>query len=202
MFGGYKELDSLQKDYLKGQKSWTKMNEKVNKQRIAYHQICAKQVKDNDDAGQRDEKIQEDKYKVLLDELQHVGPVYVGEMKRIHQKAQNIEKRKIQFIEDILSAYVAITDLSKYEQKIAEIAKLGNTSINMINAMKDLEEWDVVIGLDEPLSIPAFESYYDSLTNPNSNNNNNMEHRNSIISTQSDVTDRLVFVHRIYLGTG
>ena len=36
-------------------------------------------------------------------------------MKRIHQKSQNIEKRKIQFFEEILTEYVNILDNQKMQ---------------------------------------------------------------------------------------
>ena len=38
---------------------------------------------------------------------------FSGDMKRIHQKSQNIENRKIQFFQEILTEYVSIVDYAK-----------------------------------------------------------------------------------------
>ena len=180
VFGGYKEHESLNKEFLKGQKSWTKMNDKVEKQKKTFHHLSAQNEKNPTEENQREVQLSEDKYVLLLDELANVAPVYVGEMKRVHQKAQNIEKRKIQFLEDILSAYVAITDLSKYQGQINQMTQVGESAINTIHSSNDLEEWNRKIGFNCPLAVPAFEAYvsnsqrinYDENAYANGNNNN------------------------------
>lgn len=179
VFGGYKEHETLNKEFLKGQKSWTKMNNKVEKQKRAFHNLSAQNEKNPSEENQREVKLSEDKYVLLLDELANVAPVYVGEMKRVHQKAQNIEKRKIQFLEDILSAYVAITDLSKYKSQINQMTQVGEAAINTIHSSNDLEEWNRKIGFNSPLAVPVFEAYqpnapviYGENAYANGNNNN------------------------------
>ena len=165
------------------------MNDKVTKQKKVFHQLSAQQIRTPTEAVELEERLAQDKYNLLLDELQQVAPVYVGEMKRVHQKAQNIEKRKIQFLEDILSAFVAITDLTKYTAQINVMGKVGLEGINMIHTSNDLEEWNKMIGFDQPLAVAGFEPYEpEPPTSQNTNNNNNTVSRASTLSRASIVS--------------
>jgi len=163
------------------------MNEKVTKQKKVFHQMSAQQLRSSTTDGGTELAVTGDRYKLLVDELQQVAPVYVGEMKRVHQKAQNIEKRKIQFLEDILSAFVSITDLTKYQNQLNSMGKLGLDSINMIHTSNDLDEWNTSVLFDEPLAVAGFEPYEVSQppTTPNPTATNNENGNNNIAMRQS-----------------
>ena len=166
------------------------MNEKVEKQRKLYHQLAAASSKTPSDEASREVKLAEDKYVLLLDELQQVAPVYVGEMKRVHQKAQNIEKRKIQFMEDILGAFVTITDLSKYQTQINSMGALGLKSVNLIHSSNDLDHWDQMIGFHLPLAVAAFEPYEENVVRQ-STHNHNMNNNQRDISANRDTVSSI-----------
>jgi len=191
VFGGFKEHDNLNKEFIKGQKSWLKMNEKVEKQRKLYHQLAATSSKAPSDEASREVKLAEDKYVLLLDELQQVAPVYVGEMKRVHQKAQNIEKRKIQFMEDILGAFVTITDLSKYQTQINSMGALGLKSVNLIHSSNDLDHWDQMIGFHLPLAVAAFEPYEENVVRQSTHNHNMNNNQPEQISANRDTVSSI-----------
>merc|ERR1711931_173297 len=55
LMGGYKEVDSLNKEFQKAQKNWNKMTMKVDQQQQQYYRICHECIQ-NDSRGKQDEK--------------------------------------------------------------------------------------------------------------------------------------------------
>ena len=110
-----------------------------------------------------------------------------GDMKRIHQKSQNIENRKIQFFQEILTEYTSIVDYAKMQnvfngmrldhfykqltwidtncklQRLyylpIQFSETGRKAIDNINASKDLENWNSKINLNLDCPIPGFVEY-------------------------------------------
>jgi len=97
LMGGYKEVDQLNADFKKAQKNWLKMEERVEQQKMRYHRVCHELTQNETRAKQDEQNIEKDKYNEIIEEISEMAPTYIGEMKRIHQKSQNTEKRKIQF---------------------------------------------------------------------------------------------------------
>ena len=50
--GGYKEVDSLNKEFQKAQKNWNKMNMKVDQQQQQYYRVCQECIQNDSRAKQ------------------------------------------------------------------------------------------------------------------------------------------------------
>lgn len=103
-----------------------------------------------------------------------MAPIYVAEMTRLHNRSQMYAQKKIEFLSSLFRDYVSITDLSKYDQKLAEQTRMGNDAINSINITADLETWNVKVNFGKDLVLPDFEPEESkhSAVNANGNNNN------------------------------
>ncbi|CAG5097318.1 Oidioi.mRNA.OKI2018_I69.XSR.g15022.t1.cds [Oikopleura dioica] len=177
VFGGYKEFEDLEKDFAKAQKKWNKVNEKLAAQKKHYHKLVAQKATSDSaesEAKTADLKVSEEKYKNLLVEVEQMAPIYVAEMTRIHKRSQMYAQKKIEFLSSLFRDYVSITDLSKYDQKLAEQTRMGNDAINSINIAADLETWNVKVNFGKDLVLPDFEpeENKNSAVNANGNNNN------------------------------
>ena len=88
-----------------------------------------------------------------------INILYLGDMRRIHQKSQNIENRKIQFFQEILSEYISIIDNDRMKPIYATICQAERAAIDNINSAADLDVWNNKIGLSDDCEIPAFEEF-------------------------------------------
>ena len=176
VFGGYKEYEDLEKEFAKAQKKWNKINEKLSAQKKHYHKLVSLQ-KTSDGAESEakiaDLKVSEEKYKNLLVEVEQMAPIHVAEMKRVHNRSQTYAQRKIEFLSSLFRDYVGITDLSKYDQKLAEQTRMGNDAINSIDIAADLETWNVKVNFEKDLVLPDFEPEESKHAAVNMNGNNN-----------------------------
>lgn len=50
--GGYKEVDTLNKEFQKAQKNWLKMAAKIDDQKQRYHRVCFEETQNNTRAKQ------------------------------------------------------------------------------------------------------------------------------------------------------
>ena len=50
--GGYKEVDTLNKEFQKAQKNWLKMAAKIDEQKQRYHRVCFEETQNNTRAKQ------------------------------------------------------------------------------------------------------------------------------------------------------
>ena len=50
--GGYKEVDTLNKEFQKAQKNWLKMATKIDEQKQRYHRVCFEETQNNTRAKQ------------------------------------------------------------------------------------------------------------------------------------------------------
>lgn len=91
--------------------------------------------------------------------MTHLTILYLGDMRRIHQKSQNIENRKIQFFQEILSEYISIIDNDRMKPIYATICQAERAAIDNINSAADLDVWNNKIGLSDDCEIPAFEEF-------------------------------------------
>jgi len=157
--GGYKEVDSLNKEFQKAQKNWNKMNMKVDQQQQQYYRVCQECIQNDSRAKQDEKNIEKDRYDNVLGEIKDAAPQYIGDMKRIHQKSQNIENRKIQFFQEILTEYTSIVDYAKMQNVFNGMSETGRKAIDNINASKDLENWNSKINLNLDCPIPGFVEY-------------------------------------------
>ena len=80
-------------------------------------------------------------------------------MRRIHQKSQNIENRKIQFFQQILGDYISIIDNDRMKPVYSTISQAERSAIDNINSAADLDVWNKKIGLSDDCEIPAFEEF-------------------------------------------
>jgi len=185
VFGGYKEYEDLDKEYAKAQKKWNKINDKLTAQKKQYHKLVSLQKMSDgaeSEAKMADLKVSEEKYKNLLVEVEQMAPIHVAEMKRVHNRSQTYAQKKIEFLSSLFRDYVGITDLSKYDQKLAEQTRMGNDAINSIDIASDLETWNVRVNFEKDLVLPDFEPEESKHAAVNMNGNNN---NGTIRSTKS-----------------
>jgi len=159
LMGGYKEVDQLNADFKKAQKNWLKMEERVEQQKMRYHRVCHELTQNETRAKQDEQNIEKDKYNEIIEEISEMAPTYIGEMKRIHQKSQNTEKRKIQFFSRILTDFVDVVANKDLASFYSQISDENHQSIDNISAAIDLDEWNQKINLDSDCPIPAFQEF-------------------------------------------
>jgi len=159
LMGGYKEVDTLNKEFQKAQKNWLKMAAKIDEQKQRYHRVCFEETQNNTRAKQDERNIEKDKYQNVLNEVNEMAPTYIGDMRRIHQKSQNIENRKIQFFQQILGDYISIIDNDRMKPIYSTISQAERSAIDNINSAADLDVWNKKIGLSDDCEIPAFEEF-------------------------------------------
>ena len=84
-----------------------------------------------------------------------INILYLGDMRRIHQKSQNIENRKIQFFQQILGDYISIIDNDRMKPVYSTISQAERSAIDNINSAADLDVWNKKIGLSDDCEIPV-----------------------------------------------
>ena len=101
-------------------------------------------------------------HQLILVNDSFISPIfilYLGDMRRIHQKSQNIENRKIQFFQQILGDYISIIDNDRMKPIYSTISQAERSAIDNINSAADLDVWNKKIGLSDDCEIPAFEEF-------------------------------------------
>merc|ERR1711935_418334 len=137
------------REFKKAQKNWLKMEERVDQQKMRYHRVCTELSQNETRAKQDEQNIEKDKYNEIIEEISEMAPTYVGEMKRIHQKSQNTEKRKIQFFSQILTEFVDVVASKEMAGFYTAASDESHKSIDSISAAVDLDEWNQKVALDQ-----------------------------------------------------
>jgi len=135
--------------------------------------------------AQDEQNIEKDKYNEIIEEISEMAPTYVGEMKRIHQKSQNTEKRKIQFFSQILTEFVDVVASKEMAGFYTAASDESHKSIDSISAAVDLDEWNQKIALDQDCPIPTFEEYDPATPVPVSSSRSSKSSKNGTIKQGS-----------------
>jgi len=135
--------------------------------------------------AQDEQNIEKDKYNEIIEEISEMAPTYVGEMKRIHQKSQNTEKRKIQFFSQILTEFVDVVASKEMAGFYTAASDESHKSIDSISAAVDLDEWNQKIALDQDCPIPTFEEYDPATPVPVSSSRSSKSSKNGTIKRGS-----------------
>ncbi|KAK6191557.1 hypothetical protein SNE40_003214 [Patella caerulea] len=177
----FKETKEFEDGFRKAQKPWGKRLAKVVAARKDYHTACRteKSTANQENNARGDstvspdqlKKLQEklrklqteveanrEKYQAALNDLNGYNAKYIEDSTEIFEKAQDFERKRIEFFKKTLFEMQRCLDLS-VDPRFSKIYTDLQSSIGRTDADKDLKWWSCNHGADMSMSWPAFEEY-------------------------------------------
>jgi hypothetical protein len=176
-----KESKELEESFRKAQKPWAKLYTKVGKSRKEYHAACKaersainqeknaqndtsvsqeqlKKMSEKVDRCKEEKEKLKDCYTLSLDELNKYNPKYMEDMTVVFERAQDMERTRLQFFKEVLSNLHSCLDISA-DPKLKQIYDDYAQTVRQADSSQDLKWWSQHHGPSMPMNWPEFDEY-------------------------------------------
>ncbi|XP_071830815.1 protein kinase C and casein kinase substrate in neurons protein 1-like isoform X2 [Apostichopus japonicus] len=181
MMNGFKEVIDLDEGFRKAQKQWAVLLKKTQQSQKTYYNCCkaektaelqekaaegdttlspdqVKKIQDKRDKSTHDTNKTKDKYESCLEDINEHNPRYIEDMTVQFKKAQDYERKRLQFFKEALIAAHKVLDLSVNDKFSAIYTDFMNT-LRSSDCEKDLKWWSANHGVNMAMNWPNFEEY-------------------------------------------
>eukprot|EP00794_Sanderia_malayensis_P018151 gene18151-19962_t len=179
--GYWKETKELDEEFTKAQKPWGEGFNKVQRAKRNYHSACKNHEiasealstasKEEGFAPEKRKKLEDTvskqetnvarakkKYKEKLQRLDPLTISYETEMKKVFNKSQQMEQKKLDFFKHILLEFHKCVNITA-DERLSKLFKEQLESANIGDVKHDLTWWAENYGADMPQHWPQFEEF-------------------------------------------